>query len=138
MALDSLVPRLPDLFNVSQEKNGEPGDKAGKGVGTRLALEGGGTIPTSSRLEGHVPWCPPVSATYVLLRFSINTLVAISLFYVQNFRTSSNQPDCKQYKGGVVEYTPALEAYVAVLSGGPVGPSDQVGTANVTLIMATW
>ena len=38
----------------------------------------------------------------------------------------------------MVEQTPALEAYVAVLSGGPVGPSDQVGTANVTLIMATW
>ena len=38
----------------------------------------------------------------------------------------------------MVEQTPALEAYVAVLSGGPVGPSDQVGTANVSLIMATW
>ena len=38
----------------------------------------------------------------------------------------------------MAEATPALEAYVAVLSGGPVGPSDQVGTANVTLIMATW
>lgn len=38
----------------------------------------------------------------------------------------------------MVESTPALEAYAAVLSGGPVGPSDQVGKANKSLIMATW
>ena len=38
----------------------------------------------------------------------------------------------------MIEETPALEAYVAVLSGGPVGPSDQVGMANTSLIMATW
>lgn len=36
------------------------------------------------------------------------------------------------------EMYPALEAYVSALSGGPVGPSDQIGTANVSLIMATW
>ena len=76
----------------------------------------------------------PENANYITLF----TLVTRSFFYIQNFRTSSNQPDCKQYKGGMIEHTPALEAYVAVLSGGPVGPSDQVGTANVTLIMATW
>lgn len=58
--------------------------------------------------------------------------------YIQDFRTSSNQPDCHNYTGGNVESTPAIEAYAAVLSGGPVGPSDQVGMANVTLIMATW
>ena len=56
---------------------------------------------------------------------------------IQNFRTSSNQPDCKKFRN-MTEMTPALEAYAAVLSGGPVGPSDQVGTANATLIMATW
>lgn len=37
-----------------------------------------------------------------------------------------------------MESAPALEAYAAVLSGGPVGPSDQVGRANTSLIMATW
>ena len=57
---------------------------------------------------------------------------------MQNFRTSSDQPDCKNYRGGMVESAPALEAYAAVLSGGPVGPSDQVGKANTSLIMATW
>ena len=38
----------------------------------------------------------------------------------------------------MTEGYPALETYVAVLSTGPVGPSDQIGTANKTLIMATW
>lgn len=38
----------------------------------------------------------------------------------------------------MVEPYPALETYVAALSGGPVGPSDQIGTENKTLIMATW
>ena len=60
------------------------------------------------------------------------------IIIIQNFRTSSNQPDCVHDKNGMVEHAPALEAYAAVLSGGPVGPSDQIGTANVTLIMATW
>ena len=58
--------------------------------------------------------------------------------YLQDFRTSSNQPDCHNYSGGNIESTPAIEVYAAVLSGGPVGPSDQVGMANVTLTMATW
>lgn len=57
---------------------------------------------------------------------------------IQNFRTSSHQPDCKNYGGGITEMTPALETYAAVLSGGPVGPSDQIGMANATLIKATW
>ena len=38
----------------------------------------------------------------------------------------------------MTEDYPALETYMAVLSTGPVGPSDQIGTANKTLIMATW
>ena len=38
----------------------------------------------------------------------------------------------------MTEGYPALETYVAVLSTGPVGPSDQIGTANKTLIMSTW
>ena len=38
----------------------------------------------------------------------------------------------------MTEGYPALETYVAVLSTAPVGPSDQIGTANKTLIMATW
>ena len=54
-----------------------------------------------------------------------------------NFRTSSSQPDCKKFSNMNEDY-PALETYVAVLSTGPVGPSDQIGTANKTLIMATW
>ena len=58
-------------------------------------------------------------------------------FYPQNFRTSSEQPDCHKYST-ISEMYPALETYVSALSGGPIGPSDQIGTANVTLIMATW
>ena len=38
----------------------------------------------------------------------------------------------------MTEGYPALETYVAVLSTAPVGPSDQIGTANKTLIKATW
>ena len=38
----------------------------------------------------------------------------------------------------MTEMYPALETYVSALSGGPIGPSDQIGTANITLIMATW
>lgn len=76
--------------------------------------------------------------SYLLYCSSDFIYIRLAKILFQNFRTSSNQPDCKQYKGGMAEATPALEAYVAVLSGGPVGPSDQVGTANVTLIMATW
>ena len=38
----------------------------------------------------------------------------------------------------MTEGYPALETYTAVLSTGPVGPSDQVDTANKTFIMATW
>ena len=49
------------------------------------------------------------------------------------------QPSCHPYTSMVEPY-PALETYmyVAALSGGPVGPSDQIGTENKTLIMATW
>ena len=38
----------------------------------------------------------------------------------------------------MTEGYPALETYVAVLSTASVGPSDQIGTVNKTLIMATW
>ena len=38
----------------------------------------------------------------------------------------------------MTEGYPALETYVTVLSTAPVGPSDQIGTANKSLIMATW
>ena len=38
----------------------------------------------------------------------------------------------------MTEGYPALETYVAVLSTAPVVPSDQIGTANKTFIMATW
>ena len=58
-------------------------------------------------------------------------------WYPQNFRTSSEQPDCHKYST-MSEMYPALETYVSALSGGPIGPSDQIGTANATLIMATW
>ena len=75
--------------------------------------------------------------TYLELLF-ISTVIHIYIYISQNFRTSSKQPDCKQYRTGDIEHTPALEAYVAVLSSGPVGSSDQIDTANVTLIMATW
>ena len=74
----------------------------------------------------------------VVTTVSIYYSMCGSYLISQDFRTSSNQPDCRHYRGGTVELTPAIEAYVAVLSGGPVGPSDQVGAANVTLIMATW
>ena len=60
-----------------------------------------------------------------------------SLSHLQNFRTSMTQPSCHPYTSMVEPY-PALETYVAALSGGPVGPSDQIGTENKTLIMATW
>ena len=55
----------------------------------------------------------------------------------QTFRTSSEQPDCYQYSA-MSEMYPVLETYVSALSGGPIGASDQIGTANATFIMATW
>ncbi len=58
-------------------------------------------------------------------------------FLEQNFRSSPNQPDCAKYKN-ITEEFPLLEAYMAALTGGPVGPSDMIGTANTTIIMATW
>lgn len=57
---------------------------------------------------------------------------------MQNFRTTSAQPECQSYRGGEIEATPAIETYAAVLSGGPVGPSDQIGTASLVLTKATW
>ena len=57
---------------------------------------------------------------------------------MQNFRTTNFQPDCEGYRGGKIENTPAIETYAAVFSGGPVGPSDQIGTASLVLTKATW
>ena len=54
--------------------------------------------------------------------------------FKDNFHTVSEQQDCRFT---APEPYPALETYVAALSGGPVGPSDSVGMANKTLIMAT-
>ena len=53
--------------------------------------------------------------------------------FKDNFHTTSNQEKCKFNS----EPYPELETYVAVLSNGPVGPSDTVGGANKDLIMAT-
>ena len=54
--------------------------------------------------------------------------------FKDNFHTTSNQTKCKFTER---ELNTLLETYVAALSGGPVGPSDSVGGANKTLIMAT-
>lgn len=64
------------------------------------------------------------------------TILAHSLglaAFKDDFHSTSVQTHCQF---GTEPY-PALEAYVAALSGGPVGPSDTVGGANKTLIMAT-
>ena len=53
----------------------------------------------------------------------------------QNFHTSTVESGCHNKEN---EPAPALETYVAALSGGPVGPSDHIKMANRTLIMATW
>ena len=53
--------------------------------------------------------------------------------FKDDFHTTGVQSHCQF---GTEPY-PVLEAYVAALSGGPVGPSDTVGGANGTLIMAT-
>lgn len=54
--------------------------------------------------------------------------------YKDTFRTGTYEKDCK-FK--TPEPEPALETYVSVLSGGPVGPGDTDKGANVTLLMAT-
>ena len=64
------------------------------------------------------------------------TILAHSLglaAFKDDFHTTGPQTHCQF---GTEPY-PALETYVAALSGGPVGPSDTVGGANKTLIMAT-
>ena len=81
-------------------------------------------------------WGQGYSFTSLLSLFLGVGLINYS-FYLQNFRTSSEQPDCHKYST-MTEMYPALETYVSALSGGPIGPSDQIGTANITLIMATW
>ena len=48
------------------------------------------------------------------------------------------QPDCHKYSATMSKMYPALETFVAALSGGPIGPSNQIGTANISLVMATW
>ena len=53
--------------------------------------------------------------------------------FKDTFVTSSSQTLCKF---GSEPY-PALETYVAALSSGPMGPSDTVGHANRTLVLAT-
>ena len=69
----------------------------------------------------------------------IKTISQVSLVctYIQDFRTSPNQPDCVKKKNTTENFS-ILEAYSAAMVGGPVGPSDMVGTANATIIMATW
>ena len=54
--------------------------------------------------------------------------------FKDTFHTVVNEEKCKFTHP---EPYPALETYMATLSGGPVGPSDQAGTLNKTLIMAT-
>lgn len=66
-----------------------------------------------------------------------STILAHSLglaAFKDNFHTTSTQAKCKFTDK---EPNPVLETYIAALSGGPVGPSDAVGGANKTLIMAT-
>ena len=53
--------------------------------------------------------------------------------FKDNFHSSPIEKGCKT----LPEPYPALETYVSALSGGPIGPSDAVGGANKTLIMAT-
>ena len=53
--------------------------------------------------------------------------------FKDDFHTVSNEPNCRFNP----EPYPALETYVAALSGGPVGPSDTAKSFNKTLIMAT-
>ena len=53
--------------------------------------------------------------------------------FKDDFHTLSNEPNCKFNP----EPYPALETFVAALSGGPVGPSDTATSFNKTLIMAT-
>ena len=55
--------------------------------------------------------------------------------FKDNFHTSEDQS--KQGCKTPPEPYPALETYVTAMSGGPIGPSDAVGGANKTLIMAT-
>jgi hypothetical protein len=54
--------------------------------------------------------------------------------YKDTFHTTGTQAKCRFTNE---ETAPELETYVAVLSHGPVGPSDTVGGANKQLIMAT-
>ena len=97
-------------------------------------------IGDSSILSDSIGLAPSKDVSLFLSPYlSVISLYHCSIFWLsQNFRTSSNQPDCHVYRGGKIESYPAVETYAAVLSSGPVGPSDQIGTANVTLIMATW
>ncbi len=62
---------------------------------------------------------------------------SISFWFFQTFRSSSDQSDCAS-KYLLNETFPMLETYVASLAGGPVGPSDMIGTADIPLLMATW
>ena len=55
--------------------------------------------------------------------------------FLQTFHTTSVEKGCYNLQN---EPSPALQTYVAALSGGPIGPSDHVGMANRTLILATW
>ena len=64
-------------------------------------------------------------------------LATFFLFLFQDFRTSTVEPSCSR-KFDNIEHAPVLEAYVASMTGGPVGPSDMIGKADTTLIMATW
>ena len=53
--------------------------------------------------------------------------------FKDNFHSSPIEKGCMT----LPEPYPALETYVSAISGGPIGPSDAVGGANKTLIMAT-
>ena len=54
--------------------------------------------------------------------------------FKDTFRTVTNEPHCAFMQP---EPYPALETYVAALTGGPIGPGDTVETFNRTLIMST-
>ena len=56
--------------------------------------------------------------------------------FKDTFHTVTDENFCR-FSGNDAEFFPVLETYIAALSGGPVAPSDTVGTADLTLIMAT-
>ena len=90
-------------------------------------------IPTVTQIRASDDYRPGNSNW----RLGDTTIMAHALglaAFKDDFHTLSNEPNCKFPSP---EPYPALETYVAALSGGPVGPSDTATSFNKTLIMAT-